>query len=354
MNSVSRALELSPDNTEVLKVKGWILLGKHDFAGALALATELRRRTADDEMVYGLLTDAHVELGNYKEAEDAAQWMLNVGRSSVPGLTRAAFLRELFGDIEGSLELMQQAFQRIDPSEAEDRAWTLTHIGHLLSVTGKLAEADVVLAEALRLMPDYHYALAALAKVRIAQAKPAEAATLLERRYSLAPHPENACDLGVALRKAGRLAESREVLRKFEKSALAESKGTDNANRELIFYYADYAAKPSDALAIADREIARRKDVFTLDAYAWALHRNGRSREALRHSETALAVGTVDARILYHAGAIALTAGKTDAAGTYLRRSLEVNPKSEVSADVRRLLARFQTSRADTLVARAQ
>ena len=29
-------------------------------------------------MVYGLLTDAHVELGNYAEAEKACQWMLDL------------------------------------------------------------------------------------------------------------------------------------------------------------------------------------------------------------------------------------------------------------------------------------
>jgi tetratricopeptide (TPR) repeat protein len=339
---------------EALKVKAWILLGKHEFAEALKVATELRGRTADDEMVYGLLTDAHVELGNYKEAEDAAQWMLNIGRSSIPGLTRAAFLRELFGDIEGALELMNQTWNRINVAETEDRAWTLTQIAHLMTLTGKVDEAGQVLESALRLMPDYHYALAGLAKVRTAQGRRQDAVLLLKRRYEMAPHPENAFDVAVALNKAGKYSEAKAMFATFEERALAESKSWDNANRELVFYYTDYASRPANALAIAEREIARRKDVFTLDAYAWALHRSGRSREALVHSEAALAVGTVDPRILYHAGAIALKAGKADLAQRYLQRSLQVSERSDVASEARRLLSQVHASAARPLVAQTR
>jgi tetratricopeptide (TPR) repeat protein len=343
--AVAKSLELSPDNFEGLKLQAWILLGKHEFADALALATKLRERTGDDEMVYGLLTDAHVELGNYKEAEDAAQWMLNVGRSSIPSLTRAAYLRELLGDIEGALELMYQVFNRLNPGETEERAWTLTQIAHLLIVTGKVEPAGRVLEEALRLVPDYHYALAGLAKVRGAEGKHDESLKLLRRRYELARHPENLFDVGVALRKARKLTESRAVLAQFEREALAESEGSDNANRELVAYYADYAGRADAALRIASREIGRRRDIMTLDAYAWALHKNGRSQEGLKHAEAALAVGTLDPRILYHAGAIAAAAGRHDLAKKYLERSLEVNSRSDVAAAARSLLSRMNARR---------
>ena len=78
---------------------------------------------------------------------------------------------------------------------------------------------------------------------------------------------------------------------------------------------------------------------MTLDAYAWALHANGRSAEAMREIESALAVGTVDPRILYHAGAIALACGRTQVAKKYLQHSLDVNSRSEVGDEARRLLA---------------
>ena len=62
-------------------------------------------------------------------------------------------------------------------------------------------------------------------------------------------------------------------------------------------------------MEIAQAEYARRHDVFTLDAYAWALHVNGRDAEALKPIETALAVGIRDARFMRHAGEIALKTG---------------------------------------------
>ena len=56
----------------------WLLLGKHEFAAALEEAKKLNQRTPDDVMVYGFLTDANVELGNYADAENAANWMMNL------------------------------------------------------------------------------------------------------------------------------------------------------------------------------------------------------------------------------------------------------------------------------------
>jgi tetratricopeptide (TPR) repeat protein len=308
------------------------------------LATELRTRTADDEMIYGLLTDANAELGKYKDAEDAAQWMLNVGRSSVPGLTRAAYLRETFGDIDGALELMNQVYNRLNPAETEDCAWTLTQIAHLFMTVGKIEEAGRVLGEALRMMPDYHYALAGMAHVRAAEAKYNEAVSLLTRRSEVAPHAENLFDLAVALRKAGKFSDAKRVFAEFERRALAESERWDNANRELVRYYADFANRPVQALRIASIEFGRRRDVMTLDAYAWALHKNGRSREGLAVIETAIGVGSIDARLLYHAGAIAQAAGRRKLAAQYFTRTLEVNSRSEVAAETRRLLATQQVA----------
>jgi predicted Zn-dependent protease len=82
-------------------------------------AKKLNQKMPDDVMLYGFLTDANVELGNYREAETAAQWMLDLKPVNTPGLTRAAYLRELYGDIEGSLELMNMAYQSSRPVKSK-------------------------------------------------------------------------------------------------------------------------------------------------------------------------------------------------------------------------------------------
>jgi tetratricopeptide (TPR) repeat protein len=302
--ALGQALAIEPSNFAALKVQVWLLLGRHEFAQALEKATILNQRAPDDVLVYGFLCDANVELGNYADAEKAAQWMLDLRPGNVPALTRVAYLRELFGDLEGAVEAMNLAYQGTSPTETEDRAWILAQVGHLRLIEGRAADAGRVLNQALALFPGYHYALGYLANVRMAQQRFAEAVTLLEQRYRSAPHPENLFALAEALHQAGREDEARAAFHQFEKSSRAEMNDADNANHELIAYYANYAGKPEEALRIAKRELARRRDVYTLAAYAWALHVAGDDVEARRRMQQALKIGIKDPKLLNWAAAI--------------------------------------------------
>jgi len=343
--ALQKSFELSPDNFDGKRIHVWLLLGKHEFAAALEEAKKLNKKMPDDVMVYGFLTDASVELGNYQDAEVAAQWMLDLRPANLPGLTRAAYLRELYGDTEGALELMNMAYQSTPPSEAEDGAWILTQMAHLKLATGKTEEAETLLQQALVKFPGYHYALGNLAKVRIAQGRYDEAVSLLQQRYQAAPHAENLYDLAEALELAGHAGEARKAFAEFETKSLLESVRADNSNRELIFYYADHAHQPAKALDVARQEHARRHDVYTLDAYAWALHVNGQDAEARKHIENALAVGIRDAKLLRHAGEIVLQLGDRAAAERYLQESASLHALGSEQARI--ALAALTRSEAD-------
>ena len=323
--ALQKSFGISPDNFDGQRIRVWLLLGKHEFAAALEAAKELNRKLPDDVMLYGFLTDANVELGNYKEAETAAQWMLDLKPGNMPGLTRGAYLRELFGDVDGSMDLMNMAYQSTPPSEVEDAAWIVTQMAHLDLSIGKIDEAEKLSQQALVMFPGYHYALGNLAKVRIQQKRYDEAADLLRQRYQAAPHAENLFDLARALQWAGHKEEAQKAFAEFEQKSLAETNRADNSNHELIFYYADYANQPARALEVAQREYARRHDVFTVDCYAWALHLNNRNPEATNQITAALAVGIRDAQLFRHAGEIALAAGDHASAERYLRESAELN-----------------------------
>lgn len=322
---LKKSFEVAPGNFAAEKTRVWLLLGQHEFAQALEAAQALNKRMLDDVMVYGFLTDANAELGDYDAAEKATNWMLKLRPGNIPGLTRAAYLRELFGDVDGALELMNMAYQSTPVAQAEDRAWILTQMGHLNLAAGKSSAAEKLLQQALTTFPNYHYALGSLAKVRIQQKRYAEAVELLRQRYTAAPHAENLYDLAGALQLAGRSAEAATAFSEFEQKSLLESGKADNSNHELILYYADHAKQPTKALEVAEREYARRHDVFTLDCYAWALHVNGRDQEARKQIETALAVGIRDAKIFRHAGQIALAVGDRTAAEKFLREAADLN-----------------------------
>jgi tetratricopeptide (TPR) repeat protein len=302
--TVNRALEISPNNFEALKVRVWLLLGRHEFAQAAQAAAELNKRVPDDITVYGYLADANAELGNYADAVRAAQWMLDLRTGNVAGLTRASYQRELHGDLSGAIELMQMAYDSTAFQETEDRAWLLTQIAHLHYLDGNLKQAERYAQGALELFPGYHYALGSLAQVRLSQNRFDEAAALFQQRYDAAPHAENLFSLAEALVRAGRKTEAAAAFTEFEKKALAESTIADNANHDLMSYYTDFAAQPQKALAIARAELARRHDVYTLDGYAWALAAAGDYRQADIEIRKALAVGVKDPKILHHAAVI--------------------------------------------------
>lgn len=344
--AAKRSLEIAPANLAGERALVWVLLGKHEFAQALERAQTLNGRIPDDVLTYGFLADANVELGNYAAAEEAVQWMLDLRTGNVPALTRAAHLRELFGDVEGALELMIRAYQRTAPSEVEDRAWILTHLAHLELMRGRVDLAEPLLDQALLLFPDYHYALANLARVRLAQDRAQDAVELLARRYRNAPHPENLYALGEAQLRAGHPEEAWAAFAEFEERARKEMPNWDNANRDLIFYLVDRAQRPAAALEVAKLESARRRDVFTLEALAWALHANGQHAEARRTIEEALAVGIREPAMLYRAAAIAEGARDLRAAQGYAAQSLRLGPHNELAAPARELLARLDHSAA--------
>jgi tetratricopeptide (TPR) repeat protein len=324
-DTLKKSFEISPDNFDGERIQVWLLLGKHEFAAAREAALKLSKRMPDDVMIHGFLADANAELGNYDEAEKAAQLMLDLRPGNLPGITRAAYLREIFGDVDGALELMNMALQSTAPSEVEDAAWILTQMAHLQLSVGKTADAEKNLQHALVLFPGYHYALGNLANVRIQQKRYDDAVQLLQQRYQAARHAENLYDLAEALQVAGRSEEVKKAFAEFEQKSLLETNRGDNSNRELIFYYADYAHDPLKALEVAKREFSRRHDVYTLDSYAWALHVNGQDHEARRQIEAALAVGIRDARLLRHAGEIALKEGDRTAAENYLKQAADLN-----------------------------
>jgi tetratricopeptide (TPR) repeat protein len=89
-DAVKKSLEIAPNNFDAEKIRVSILLGEHEYPRRAGAAKTLNKRVPDDVMVYGLLTDANVELGNYKDAEIAAQWMLNLRPGNLPALNRAA------------------------------------------------------------------------------------------------------------------------------------------------------------------------------------------------------------------------------------------------------------------------
>src|SRR5579872_6084930 len=57
--TLQKSFQIAPDNFEGMRVKAWLLLGRHEFAKALDVATKLNKQVPDDVTIYGYLVDAN-------------------------------------------------------------------------------------------------------------------------------------------------------------------------------------------------------------------------------------------------------------------------------------------------------
>ena len=94
----------------------------------------------------------------------------------------------------------------------------------------------------------------------------------------------------------------------------------------------DHGRQVPQVLEAARAELETRHDIYGYDLFAWALYKQGRTLEARRAMSTALAQGTQDALLFYHAGLIERAGGNLPAARDYLRRALAVSPVFDASA----------------------
>ncbi len=311
--AVDQALKLSKDEYDAQKLRAAILLGRDQPQDALTLSTALHNKVPDDLAGWSLLVDANVALGNYDAAEKAAQWILDLRPGSALGFEKAAGLRELFGDVEGSVEFYDEAIRRTSQNDGDQRAWLLTQKARLLLSAGNTKAATDMLAQATRLFPDSQLALAAKAQVSTAEGNFAEAAKLCEQRYQTVPSAANLYDWAEALAKAGQTEAASVEFKKFEMQK------PQDATLQLISYYADRKNDPAQALALASKRAEMRHDAATLEVYAWALYRNAKFDEAKAQMEKALAVGLRNSVYFCQAARIAASANDGAAAERYAK-----------------------------------
>lgn len=333
--ALARSFEVAPDNYDALKLRAKLLLTFHRFEEALKVALHAQSLSPQDHDIYGALTDALVELGDYPAAVNAAQRMVDL-RPDTSSYSRVSYLRWLHGDTAGALEAMRLAAQSASPQDPERVAWCYVQLGDALLSSGKPAEAEREFDRALFVFPGYGAALSAKARARVVANDLDGAIEIYRREHERETSADTALALGDLHAKAGRADEANKLYATFE-SLERENAAAENDWHHFVYYWTDHDRNLDEALALARKERERRNDIFTCDALAWALYKKGQFAEAKTAMDEALRLGTRDARLLYHAGMIAHALGDRDRAAKLLKESLAINPAFDVlQADVAR------------------
>lgn len=326
IEAAKRSLAIEPGQLDVQALHARLLLATHDFAGALSEAQAIDRKAPDQPAVLSIMADAMLELGALDDAVELYERIATAapGPGVTARLARVAFLRGQMADAVTQAEAAYAAAR-----DAGQSGPTLSWYGYLAGTmalgTGAPEDAAAWFDRALAAWPGSYLALAGRARAAAALGDTEAAIAGYRAAIAVAPQPDALTALGdlLAMRgdSAGAEAQYATVL------AIARLQGAGGGlvyNRQLVLFDVNHGRDLVTALALAERELASRKDASGYDAYAWALLANGRVSEANDAITTALASGLREAPLLYHAGEIKLALGDREAARTFLTDALAI------------------------------
>src|SRR5438552_1967041 len=306
-----------PQSQEAMLLRAHVLQNLHRFKESETLARRLvqQRGLSFD---YGLLGDALMEQGKLNDAVEAYQRMMNL-KPDLRAYARAAHMRWLKGDLAGAIEAMQFAVGAASPQDAESAAWVNTRLACYQFQAGRFEETEQRCAFALSLQTNYPPALLLIGRMLLAKDESGEAVDPLQNAAKLNPLPEYQWVLAEALRAAGREEEASRI------EAQLRQHGASGDPRTLALFLSTRHESPEAALQLAQAELDSRSDVFTHDALAWSLAAAGKLSEAHSEMQCALAEGTEDGRLFFHAAVIASKTGHTADTDRWLRKANELS-----------------------------
>ncbi|MFF8288652.1 tetratricopeptide repeat protein [Streptomyces sp. NPDC016309] len=321
-----RSLELRPaaSNDAALAGRAALAAARHDFTGALRQADRALAVNPYSERALSVRVDALVELGRYDQALAAVR-LADRRRPGIPVFTRYAYVLELRGDVAGARRVLSRARQSaFGPA---DVAYVSTALGQLEWSRGAYKESLEHFAAALRADPRHLPAREGRGRAYAALGDTKRALADLEevvRRYPLPGQLAALGELYEVLGRRDRAEEQYALVRTWTRLARANGVATDLESALVGADHGDAAG----ALTAARAEWGRRRSVHTADALAWALHANGKDREALAYAEraTAPSPGYRNASFLFHRGMIERALGDDAAARRDLRAALDLNP----------------------------
>jgi len=318
------AESIAPKETAAASLEASILYTIHDFSGSMAIADRLYRANPADLGSLATRADAELELGRLTAAR--ADYTIVARGASGPAIdVRLARLAYLTGDAARALALARSAREGATDLDT-DLGFYDYAVGEYARLSGDGTAARAAYAAAVELRPTDFGSLVGLAKVDAAAGDVATAIAELEQASAIVPQPETLTLLG-DLRALGGdakgAADAYATVRAIRRLSTLQGTVYD---RQLLQFELDHGGATPAILAAADSGLASRTDAAGYDLASWAAYRLGQFDLAERDIDAALGAGIRDARILEHAGAIAIARGDRAHGRELLAEALALGP----------------------------
>ncbi len=312
-------------NAAAFGVLATSLLSQHRFVEAHDAAQSLLESDSTSISARGLLAETELELGRYDDA-GRVFGTLATYRTDLSVAPRLARWEELHGRPEEARRLLQVARDEAEQRHGmprEQLAWLHLRLGDLALRNGHLREAEDELQAGLKVFPEDYRLLGTMARLEAARHRWESAIRYGEDAIGQALDPATLGVIGDAYAARGDTAKAREYYHTMEVTVLHQP---GPFHRAWSLFLLDHHRDVPQVLAKVSAEIETRRDIYGYDLLAWALHLSGRDVEAWPAMAQALALGTRDAMLFYHAGMIERALGRDEEARRHLERALEANP----------------------------
>ena len=317
-----QALRLDAKDTNAMTGLAWVLGGRHLFDHSMEWANKALAIRPELPAPYGILGDAALELGQYDDAFEHYQKMMDL-RPDLSSWSRGAHLLWITGDKSKAMWLMERALKAGAPY-AENTAWCRARLAMMLYHDGALLPASQIIEPALAAGSRNTPILVAASRIAAARgdlsAAKKHSITILES----GPQHDALVMLGDLCAAEGDKEAAEKYYQRVEAlHASLKAAGTDDP-LAMARFLADHDRNLTEALRLAD-PAKFTKNVLHADTVAWVYFKNGDNEKAVAAMKRALSRNTPDAELRYHAGMIAAAAGDKTSARKHLQAALSFN-----------------------------
>jgi len=326
---ISEVLKKEPNHFEALILKALIHLSRHQFSEGLSVATKAQQSNPYNAFVYGLMVDAHVELGNYQEAVKNADQMVSIC-PDIRSYSRISYLREIHGDYPGAIAAMKMAVEAGVYGD-ETTEWARVQLAKLYEKTGDVKQAELHYTIALDERPGYAHAIAGLADLASARKDYKTVISLYEQALAVLPEPTFNEGLAHVYWLMGKNAEAKESINKAIHDLEKEFKNENHDSNLELAHAWSMAGNDDLSLEYALKAYnTRPKNIDVNETLAWAYFKNGDAQKAVPYLEVALKTGSKNPTLLCRAGVIYAKASQKTKSRWLLEDGLRMNANIDV------------------------